>query len=179
MAGTVDNKSFLKCSEINYSVSKKIVPLARDRGAQIEIIFPYDLITQEEINSLGANAKREIFSRCKSHLDRADMVIALLDGSQVDDGAAWEIGFFYRGKPYGAKIIGVRTDFRNVGESAGAVVNAMVECACDRIALPSEELLTILIDSIDELKITFPLFWIFRESFSATTVPPSSLCHLT
>ncbi|MGA2225479.1 MAG: hypothetical protein ABSH41_13675 [Syntrophobacteraceae bacterium] len=25
-------------------------------------------------------------------------MIALLDGSQVDDGAAWEIGYFYRQK---------------------------------------------------------------------------------
>lgn len=38
--------------------------------------------------------KSEIFSRCKSHLDDADMVIALLDGPQVDDGTAWEIGYF-------------------------------------------------------------------------------------
>jgi len=34
----------------------------------------------------------------------------LLDRSQVDDGTAWEAGYFYRGKPEGAKIIGVRTD---------------------------------------------------------------------
>jgi hypothetical protein len=35
---------------------------------------------------MGPKAKLEIFSRCKSHLDDADMLIALLDGSQVDDG---------------------------------------------------------------------------------------------
>ncbi len=126
------------------STIQKIVALARDRGVRVEVIFPYDLITQEEINSLGANAKREIFSRCKRHLDNADMVIALLDGSQVDDGTSWEIGYFYRGKPEGAKIIGVRTDFRNAGESAGAVVNAMVECACDRLVRSSQEMMEIL-----------------------------------
>jgi nucleoside 2-deoxyribosyltransferase len=65
------------------------------------------------------------------------MVIALLEGPQVDDGTAWEIGFFYRGKPKGAKIIGVRTDFRN----AGAVLNAMVEYSCNRIVRSSEALL--------------------------------------
>lgn len=47
----------------------------------------------------------------------------------------------YRGKPEGAKIIGIRTDFRNAGESAGAVVNATIECARDKIARSSEELL--------------------------------------
>jgi hypothetical protein len=40
---------------------------------------------QSEINQLDAKAKHEIFSRRKSHLDDANIVIALLDGSQVDD----------------------------------------------------------------------------------------------
>jgi hypothetical protein len=51
-----------------------------------------------EIDSLGEKAKLEIFSRCKTHLDDADIVIALLDGSQVDDGTAWEIGYFFAGR---------------------------------------------------------------------------------
>ena len=51
------------------------------------------------------------------------------------------IGYFHRGKPAGAKIIGVRTDFRNAGESPNAVVNSMIECACDRIVRSREELL--------------------------------------
>jgi hypothetical protein len=33
-----------------------------------EIVFPQDLITQDEIDSFGAAAKGEIYSRCKSHL---------------------------------------------------------------------------------------------------------------
>jgi len=128
------------------STIKKIDELARDRGAEIEIIFPYDLIPADEIERLGEQAKREIFHRCKSHLNDADMVIALLDGAQVDDGTAWEIGYFYRGKPEGAKIIGIRTDFRNAGESSGAVVNAMIECACDRIVRSTEELMENIFD---------------------------------
>ena len=82
---------------------------------------------------LGEKAKFEIFSRCKSHLDDADIVIALLDGSQVDDGTSWEIGYFYARKSSEQKIIGIRTDFRRAGESSGAVVNAMIECSCDWI----------------------------------------------
>jgi nucleoside 2-deoxyribosyltransferase len=51
-------------------------------------------------------------------------MIALLDGSQVDDGTAWEIGYFYSKKSPEQKIIGIRTDFRRAGESQGAVVNS-------------------------------------------------------
>jgi nucleoside 2-deoxyribosyltransferase len=120
----------------------KIESLAGQRGTKIKIIFPYDLITQEEIDRLDDRAKVEIFSRCKSHLDDADIVIALLDGSQVDDRTAWEIGYFYTRKSPERKIIGIRTDFRRAGESEGAVVNAMVECSCDWIVRSTKKLLT-------------------------------------
>jgi nucleoside 2-deoxyribosyltransferase len=64
---------------------------------------------------LGEKAQFEIFYRCKSHLDYVDMVIALLDGSQVDDGTAWEIGYFHARKSPEQKILGIRTDFRWAG----------------------------------------------------------------
>lgn len=126
------------------STIRKIESLARERGVHVEIIFPYDLITTEEIELLGDRAKHEIFHRCKSHLDDADMVIALLDGTQADDGTAWEVGYYYRGKLEGAKIIGIRTDFRNAGEGRNSVVNAMVECPCDWIVRSSEELVEVM-----------------------------------
>jgi len=44
----------------------KIESLAAQNGTKAEIVFPYDLITQSEIDQLGAKAKLEIFSRCKS-----------------------------------------------------------------------------------------------------------------
>ncbi len=90
----------------------KIESIATQRGTKNDIIFPYDLITQSEIDHLGPKAKSEIFSCCKSHLDDADMMIALLDGPQVDDGTAWEIGYFFARKSPEQKIIGIRTDFR-------------------------------------------------------------------
>ncbi len=58
------------------STIKEIQSLAAQHGAKVEIIFPYDLTTQEEIDHLGPKAKHEIFSRCKSHLDDTDLVIA-------------------------------------------------------------------------------------------------------
>jgi nucleoside 2-deoxyribosyltransferase len=106
---------------------------ASRRGQPVEIIWPYELITPEEIAALGAEARAEIFRRCKDGLDRAHVVIALLDGTQVDDGTAWEIGYFFATKAAQAKIIGIRTDFRRAGESEHAIVNAMVEMACDAI----------------------------------------------
>jgi nucleoside 2-deoxyribosyltransferase len=106
---------------------------ASRRGQTVEIIWPYELITPEEIAAFGVGGRAEIFRRCKAELDRADVLIALLDGTQVDDGTAWEIGYFYATKAAQAKIVGIRTDFRRAGESEQAIVNAMVEMACDVI----------------------------------------------
>ncbi len=69
-------------------LKKEIESLAASKNQPVTVIWPYELITQSEIETLGAAAKHEIFSRCKSHLDTADILIALLDGPQVDDGTA-------------------------------------------------------------------------------------------
>ena len=55
------------------------------------------------------------FEACRDAIERADAVLASLDGADVDSGTAWECGFAYaRGKP----IIAIRTDFRG-GEDRG------------------------------------------------------------
>jgi nucleoside 2-deoxyribosyltransferase len=125
-------------------IKVQIEELAESHGKPVNVIWPYELITQSEIDQLGNQAKLEIFSRCKSHLDDADMLLALLDGSQVDDGTAWEIGYFFAKKRPEQKIIGIRTDFRRAGESEGAVVNVMIECACDWVVRSREELMEVV-----------------------------------
>lgn len=67
----------------------QIESLVVEMGRAVQMIWPYELITQEEINALGTAAKHEIFSRCVLHLENSDFVIAVLDGPQVDDGTAW------------------------------------------------------------------------------------------
>lgn len=53
----------------------------------------------------------------------ADIVLAILDGSECDSGTVAELGFSVGlGKP----AYGLRTDFRNVGELPGLPVNLQV-----------------------------------------------------
>ena len=57
-------------------------------------------------------------------IDRADAVVAVLDGADVDSGTAAEIGYaFARGTP----IVGYRGDIRLAGDNEGALVNLQVE----------------------------------------------------
>ena len=96
-----------------------------------EVQWPGDFFTQEEIDAWGADAPRHIMNRDRAAIDACDVVVALLDGTQVDDGTAWEIGYAYaRNKP----VVGIRTDFRNAGDTDHGCVNAMIEGSCVGIA---------------------------------------------
>ena len=104
-------------------------------------IWPGDLFDEEHLLSLGIKAKEHIFERCRNTIDECDILVALLDGTQVDDGTSWEIGYaFAKNIP----IYGIRTDFRKGGDTSHSMVNCMVECSCKKIAKSISELLELL-----------------------------------
>jgi len=84
-----------------------------------------------------------IFASNLGSLQGCDLMVAILDGPQVDDGTAWEVGYHYalHGRP---AIVGIRTDFRKAGETSTSRVNAMIEGACCGIAGDLEEMKSIL-----------------------------------
>ncbi|MGA3116956.1 MAG: nucleoside 2-deoxyribosyltransferase [Syntrophobacteraceae bacterium] len=125
----------------------QIESFTAEMGREVQVIWPHELITLEEINALGEIGKARDFSRCTSHLEGSDLVIAVLDHSQVDDGIAWGIGYYYAFRR--GKIIGIRTDFRRAGGSKGAEVNAMIERSCDQIVSKLEELLKAFDEAIE------------------------------
>ena len=102
------------------------------------VIWPFELFDQAEIAKWGADAPRLVMEDCRDALATCDLVVALLDGAQVDDGTAWEIGYAHA---KGIPVIGVRTDFRQAGDVPGALVNAMVHASCQVIVRSTDELL--------------------------------------
>lgn len=73
-------------------------------------------------------SNRDIFIACSSKINDSDIMVAILDGSQVDDGTAWEIGYAYS---KGIPIFGIRTDYRKGGEEG--LVNCMITHSCVKI----------------------------------------------
>lgn len=94
------------------------------RAAGHTVIWPGDLLTDAQIAAAGPDAVNLIFSACKKALDRATLVVALLDGAQVDDGTAWEIGYAHA---KGLPIYGLRTDSRQAGDTGFNHTNSMIE----------------------------------------------------
>lgn len=54
----------------------------------------------------------------------SDMVLAVLDGVDVDSGTASEMGFAFA---LGKRVHGLRTDTRLIGDNAGSVINLQVQ----------------------------------------------------
>lgn len=79
-----------------------------------------------------------IFKKCVGGVDGSDVIVAVLDGVDVDSGTSWEIGYAYaKEKP----VIGIRTDFRSLSDG---IVNLMVEMAIVALARDEDELLKII-----------------------------------
>jgi nucleoside 2-deoxyribosyltransferase len=67
-------------------------------------------------------------------------VVAVLDGAQVDDGTAWELGWAHaRGIP----IFGLRTD-RRTAQQPDEPVNLMIFESLRRLVTSSDDLLASL-----------------------------------
>ena len=86
-------------------------------------------LPQEHEQQVEPGYPAKIFAGDVHGLDDADGVVAVLDGSDVDSGTAWECGYAYaKGKP----IFGLRTDTRIYGKEEK--VNLMVQVPCRALA---------------------------------------------
>src|SRR5262245_29392636 len=70
----------------------------------------------------AADRTTSIFYANLAALRKADAVVAVCDGPQVDDGTAWEIGYTY-GK--NIQIFGLRTDVR-IAQQSDEPINLMI-----------------------------------------------------
>src|SRR5262245_64706987 len=105
-------------------------------GLRYEVLDPWALADQAKIAAVQrlpygpekrdawCRLNREIGATNRAAIDRADGLVAVLDGVDVDSGTAAEIGYaFGRGK----LIVGYRGDFRLSADNEGSIVNLQVE----------------------------------------------------
>ncbi len=82
-------------------------------------------LPQQEGDDSDLRDKKEqvrILSENLKALENAEIIVAIIDGADVDSGTAWEMGYaFARGK----RVIALRTDFRRVGSHE--IVNFVLE----------------------------------------------------
>lgn len=101
-----------------------------------DVVDPWSLTPPAKVNKVNAmeygqekreawkELNKEIAERNADAINSSDMVLAILDGTDVDSGTASEIGYAFA---LGKKILGYRGDFRLSGDNEGAAVNLQVE----------------------------------------------------
>jgi nucleoside 2-deoxyribosyltransferase len=136
-------------------VQKKLIYIAgplftiQDRDYLLKIrdvvrLYGADTFLPQEDNDDNAEGRGDGTSRQRLHnifkndyeaIEKAHAMIALLDGVPLDCGTTWEIGFaFAKSKP----ILGLRSDFRIIGNFANQKVDLMSEAACTKILFSPE-----------------------------------------
>ncbi len=95
----------------------------------------------------------QIARRCIAELLASDLVLACLDGADVDSGTAFECGYAVA---LGYAVIGFRSDFRGTGDDAESKVNAMFRHLDEIIALsPTDTLPSVAVQIVNRVDAHF------------------------
>ncbi len=81
-------------------------------------------LPQEDSNNIRdeRNRQKVIFNKNIIAIQKSDIIVAVVDGADVDSGTAWEIGYACAlSKP----VLGLKTDFRTLGIEG--TINLMIE----------------------------------------------------
>jgi nucleoside 2-deoxyribosyltransferase len=93
-----------------------------------------------------------IFATDVGGIDRADGLVAIMDGPDPDSGTAWEVGYaFGMKKP----VVVVRTDFRALAGNAGDYNPMLTQAATARIDLPAAsttEVIAAILDALSRIE---------------------------
>ena len=117
--------------------------------AVVATIDPWAMVSQEQVVQARSEGRLrelwlEVGQRNLEAIESAALLVAWLDGQEVDSGTATEIGYA-AGK--GVRCFGLRTDLRQAGEDGLAVnlqVEATIVCSGGSVVSSLPELLPLL-----------------------------------
>lgn len=108
-------------SDAERDYNLKIDAICRSLGFQT-------FMAQRDVGIVKPHTLNDTFVKDVDNLKNADIIVANLDGIDVDSGTTWEIGFAYSlNKP----IIGIRSDVRMYREFLP--LNLMIHQSCNII----------------------------------------------
>ena len=91
------------------------------------------------MNTESHRDKETIYKYDIGALETSDIVLAILDGIDVDSGVAFEMGY---AKALNKPVIGLKTDYRTFSRTDE--VNLMLEISVDKICASVEEVINLL-----------------------------------
>ena len=109
-------------SQIQRSWNRRFTEALQTRSSDLTIILPQDFRPAGRFND--PKHYSVLFRKCLAEISSSDVVLAILEGSDVDSGTAFEMGIAHA---MGKTIVGVRTDYRPGAEHG---MNMMCARAC-------------------------------------------------
>ncbi len=91
-------------AEQNFNQGLKDALLKLD--SSLDIILPQD---EAKIIFGKSDFENLVFKSCEEEVKKADIILTILEGPDIDSGTCIELGLAYA---LGKKVIGIRTDFR-------------------------------------------------------------------
>jgi nucleoside 2-deoxyribosyltransferase len=122
-------------SEAELEFNRSVVARIEDAGHEVFLPQRDGPEADSTAHTDGTDHLHEIFNADRRAILDADLVVAVLDGSTVDDGVAVEIGIAYEND---IPIIGLKTDDRTFSEHEH--VNSMVYSPLSDLHRDSTEL---------------------------------------
>lgn len=125
-------------SQAERDFNKKLQQMMIESG--FSVFLPQEDAEDNKDQRIERN-QSAIFFSCLNGLQKSDMVVTVLDGTDVDSGTAWELGYAYAAeKP----IVGIRTDFRI--QTPGEKVNLMIQETLDDFVENVDDLKNVLVE---------------------------------
>ena len=121
-------------SEAEREFNSKIAKKLREKGFEVWLAQESSFIQHDTHKE-----KKSIYEGDISALNGSDVVVAVLDGAEVDAGVAYEMGY---AKALEKPIIGLKTDYRTF--SGMEEVNLMLEVSLIKICKSVDEIIDLL-----------------------------------
>jgi len=80
------------------------------RNNFFDVFLPHDV--GDDSHTRNKEEQSWIFSENLKALEKADTIVAIIDGADADSGTAWEMGYAFA---QGKQVFALRTDFRKAG----------------------------------------------------------------
>ena len=112
-------------TQVERSWNRRLAAALEKRIAGATVTLPQDFKFKGSYNR-PADFQR-IYEHCLRSLEKADLVVAVLDGADVDSGVAFEVGY---ARARDIPVIGVRTDYR---ENQDRGLNLVLARACTEL----------------------------------------------
>ena len=108
-------------------LNRRLAAALRERLPECEVLLPQDSRVGDTASFNDRRHVKALFDSCRSGIETADVVLAVLDGADADSGVCYEVGLAVG---LGKRVIGMRTDFRQLQVKG---LNIMLAEGCSEV----------------------------------------------